>query len=415
MWKTFALIVTGFGLLLALPAAAEEKPGSGRQAPDNPRPKLLQFKGVLRHEQGARTRDPEIPFDYWKLEAAGTTYYLDLRGPELPVARMLVGRPVVVIGSLDLASPTVHVTSLRADEFVQETVNVEVRGRLVSIREDPRHYKPLEYYQGPPLVEGRLAPPERGWIVGWRIFLGKKSYELDFGSPDHKRTVELLELAEKLDGHGVVVTGTQVGDVIHVTGLKADEGAYHQTVGVKIQGVLRCMLEPPSHDWSVTAGGKRYRLQFPSNDSDLHVPFQLRAERLAGKTVVVTGTLKDGVVTVTGLWAAEPGEPGVGPVEKKMIDGVWDSNWGPVTIRCGVEDSEWVPITGSWVQGPGRIGVITSGTFDPVNGVLEFAFDEPWHNQSGTAELRLSADGKTLRGTWKFTRGGGGTWTMTRL
>lgn len=59
-------------------------------------------------------------------------------------------------------------------------------------------------------------------------------------------------------------------------------------------------------------------------------------------------------------------------------------------------------------------GVITAGTFDPDTGVLEFTFDEPWHNMSGTARLQMSPDGNRLDGTWTFTSGGSDTWTMWR-
>src|SRR5262249_59720555 len=82
----------------------------------------------------------------------------------------------------------------------------------------------------------RWPPREPGVIVGWRVVLGEKSYELDFGGRDDEHTGELLELARKLDGKGVFVTGTRVGDVIQVTGMKADEGAYRETRTVEIRG-----------------------------------------------------------------------------------------------------------------------------------------------------------------------------------
>jgi hypothetical protein len=95
------------------------------------------------------------------------------------------------------------------------------------------------------------------------------------------------------------------------------------------------------------------------------------------------------------------------------ITGKWSSNWGPVKIQCGTRDESGVyPVTGSWIQGPNMHGEIVSGTFDPKSGVFRFRFDEPWHDQTGTAELKLSEDDSTLFGTWQFKSGGGGGWTM---
>jgi hypothetical protein len=59
-------------------------------------------------------------------------------------------------------------------------------------------------------------------------------------------------------------------------------------------------------------------------------------------------------------------------------------------------------------------GIVTRGTFDPATRVLHFEFDEPWHGESGTATFTMSPDGKTLSGTWTFTTGGGGSWTLER-
>jgi hypothetical protein len=95
------------------------------------------------------------------------------------------------------------------------------------------------------------------------------------------------------------------------------------------------------------------------------------------------------------------------------ITGKWKSNWGPMEIRCGkLNDDGVYPVTGSWVQGPRMFGEIVSGTFDPKSGLFRFRFDEPWHDQKGSAELQRAKDG-SFSGTWKFDRGGGpGVWTM---
>lgn len=95
------------------------------------------------------------------------------------------------------------------------------------------------------------------------------------------------------------------------------------------------------------------------------------------------------------------------------IGGEWISNWGPMSIEARREQGR-ILVTGDWDQGPGMHGKITSGSFDEQTGVLQFHFDEPWHNQTGTAELRMTEDGRALAGTWQFTTGGGGSWTMRR-
>jgi hypothetical protein len=427
MWKTIAPIVTGLSLLLAVPAPATEK-GAPAKGPEGTVVRAVVLKGVLRHVQGELQKDPPMPFEYWQLDAGGKTYYLDLRGKQLlERAEKLVNRPVVVTGLPDPASPTLRVTDLKADEFVNETVHVEIRGRLESYRHALPHLLqpwPIacdtlpRWRPWPPPEEGPFYP-EPAPILSWWVYLGDKYYQLDFGSAG-----ELLERAKQLDHKGVIVTGTRLGEVIRVTSIKADDGTYRETVTVMIQGELSAETHPtkrltyigrptPSVEfvtvWYITVNGKKYQLDFRTGTMPA---FDLN--NLKGRTVVVTGMLKDDVVAVTSLQPAGPWDPGLVPVAAETIDGVWDSNWGPVTIKCGRQGNELVPITGSWVQGPGMEGVIKSGTFDPARRILRFVFDEPWHNQSGTAVLSLSADGKTLSGTWKFTDGGSGSWTMTR-
>jgi hypothetical protein len=153
----------------------------------------------------------------------------------------------------------------------------------------------------------RKPGPIVSWWICLQVIRGEKCYQLNFGG----RT-ELLDLAKELDGKGVVVTGTRVGEVIHVTAMKADEGTYRETLTVEIQGVLRrafvesdawLMCYPPIYGgkvkfpagWEITAAGKTYTLDFSS-----HPELEKLASRLANKTVV-TGTLKDGAVTVTRL------------------------------------------------------------------------------------------------------------------
>src|SRR5262249_25894748 len=232
MWKTFAPIVAGLGLFLALPALAAEKSGSVDcvvRSPEGPILRAVVLKGILRHERVEEPSNFPFPGGYWKVIADGKTYYLDLRGKELlERAENLVNQRVVVTGIPEPASPTIRVTSLKPDEFVKETINVEIRGRLESIRE---WLHLLEEFRERALPR----PPQDRFpiITGWQVYVGDKSYRMDFGS-----RIELQKLAHQLDHKGVIVTGTRVGGVIRVTGLKADEGTYQETVTVEIQGVL---------------------------------------------------------------------------------------------------------------------------------------------------------------------------------
>lgn len=111
--------------------------------------------------------------------------------------------------------------------------------------------------------------------------------------------------------------------------------------------------------------------------------------------------------------AAAPGQPLADADALKRIAGSWETSWGPMTLEARREGGI-VVVTGRWVQGPGMIGAVTRGTFDPETRVFEFDFDEPWHNQTGTATFTMSPDGQRLSGTWTFTAGGGGAWTMER-
>jgi hypothetical protein len=331
MWKTFlASVVTGLALLLAIRAPAAQKVERG-QGTNDIAVRTVVLEGLLRHEKGALTRDPPIPFEYWKLHAGGETYYLDLRGKKLlELAERLVNRPVVVAGIPEPTSPTLRVTGLRADEFVKQTVHVEVRGRLVGVRL-------LEHLDWAPPQPLEPEPWPRPWprprppieldptpIFGWRIAVGATEYALDLGGRS-----ELLERANKLDGKGVVVTGTRSGDVIRVAGMEADEGTYRETVAVEIQGELsstslaelrpreeKCLMPKVGPIvWYVTANGQEHRLDFSNNAMP-----GARLDMLRGRVVVVTGTLKDGVVMVTALRPADPNDQRVPAIPAEKAD-----------------------------------------------------------------------------------------------
>jgi hypothetical protein len=106
--------------------------------------------------------------------------------------------------------------------------------------------------------------------------------------------------------------------------------------------------------------------------------------------------------------------PAGNPSAAASIAGTWNSDFGPVTFAYGtVTAGQPIPITGFWIQAADKRGVIQSGSFDPVSGRVQFSYFQNWNNVTGSAQLQLSADGKTLSGTW-MQPGSSGTWTMTR-
>jgi hypothetical protein len=93
--------------------------------------------------------------------------------------------------------------------------------------------------------------------------------------------------------------------------------------------------------------------------------------------------------------------------------GKWKSNWGLVEFNSN--------LTGRWNQGSGKIGQITSGSYDPKTRKLVFQYYQSWNDMNGTATLTLSEDGNRFSGTWTQQRGsnrpgsgGSGGWTMVR-
>jgi hypothetical protein len=94
------------------------------------------------------------------------------------------------------------------------------------------------------------------------------------------------------------------------------------------------------------------------------------------------------------------------------LSGVWNSEWGPVTLRHGAPQMDGSTIvSGSWVQGPGQVGLIQQGRV--VGNVMMFKYSMPWVATTGSAKLTLSPDRRRLSGVWTQ-KGGSGTWTLTR-
>jgi hypothetical protein len=165
---------------------------------------------------------------------------------------------------------------------VQETVEVEIVGDLFA--------KVLMTGWAQDEVCGRPTP-----VWNYAVSADGKRYRLDFGS----RT-ELATLAQTLDGRRVRIAGTLSGEVVSVTGLKEDgTTSVKKTIKVQITGLLRYVesddLLHSVRRWETQAEGKTYRLEFGS------IGLFLGADELRNQAVVLTGTLKDGVVTVDGL------------------------------------------------------------------------------------------------------------------
>jgi len=123
---------------------------------------------------------------------------------------------------------------------------------------------------------------------------------------------DITDLANKLVGKTVIVTGTLENGVVHLTSLKADDEYVKETTELEVRGRLEEVIaylkdigfpnSPPdmiSLGWNVVVDGKAYTVTF--NGPELLT----LAKYLNGKTVVLTGELKDDIITVKTLKAAE--------------------------------------------------------------------------------------------------------------
>jgi hypothetical protein len=165
-------------------------------------------------------------------------------------------------------------------DYLKKTVHVEIKGKLSHVQLDmvvpvePRH--PFDF---------------------WQIIAGGKTYRLDFLGGKH-----FFDLANKLEGKAVIVTGTLDGGVVRLSEMKADEDYVKWTTAVEVRGRLQSVplrCGPGSKAWSVVVDGKTYSLDFATPE------LQKLAEPLDGKTAVITGDLKNDVITVKTLNAAE--------------------------------------------------------------------------------------------------------------
>jgi hypothetical protein len=273
MWKTIALLLGGINLLLAMPAPAEQAQAV-KYAGDS---RVVQVKGELYHVRGDAKSDPAMPFEYWELLADGKTFYLVLRGDELlATAGQLVGQTVVATGVLATSSPSIRVTSLQADAYI----NVEIRGRLgLRVRELPNWLDP-ELYQKADILARRCRDE-------WTVTADGKIYPLAFDDP------ALLKQAEKLNSKAVIVTGTPSDFALHVKSLIADESdCPKEKIITEGKGQVKHMiggnpLREAYECWGLTINGQTYELDFGGlkDVADL-------AKDLDGKVVVLTGVLE---------------------------------------------------------------------------------------------------------------------------
>jgi choice-of-anchor C domain-containing protein len=110
----------------------------------------------------------------------------------------------------------------------------------------------------------------------------------------------------------------------------------------------------------------------------------------------------------------------IAPAATSAIDGLWQSNYGPVTFFTRPGTGGKRSVTGFWLQegldacatAVGCRGEIASGEFDPASGRITFAYLQPWNQVRGTADL-------LVRGPTQISGGfsqpnGSGTWTMQR-
>src|ERR1700722_17330146 len=85
---------------------------------------------------------------------------------------------------------------------------------------------------------------------------------------------------------------------------------------------------------------------------------------------------------------------------KAEIAGSWDSDRGFVFLKTEpIAGKNHLAVTGTYHPGPDQKGVVTSGTYDPATGVLEFSFEESWRKPAkGSARLTIAPNGKHFKG-----------------
>jgi hypothetical protein len=165
-------------------------------------------------------------------------------------------------------------------DYLKKTVRVEIKGKLSHVRRkndgsDPRDIAFIDY---------------------WQVSAGGKAYQLDFRGGKH-----FFDLAGKLEGKPVIVTGTLDGALVRLTEMKADQDYVKETIEVEVRGRLQSVplrCGPGSKAWSVVVDSKTYSLDFAAPE------LRKLADSLDGKTAIITGVFQDAVITVKTLNAA---------------------------------------------------------------------------------------------------------------
>jgi hypothetical protein len=225
MSKWTTLVWTGLACCLAVPALSLAGGADGRDMGCLPPPLVqdyvkktvrVEIKGQLKHivirepiEWPLERRDGKYPMpkiffmDSWQVSAGDKTYTVDFgeRKDVTDLANKLDGKTVIVNGTLD--NGTVHVTGLKADEeYVKQTTEVELRGRLKGVR---LKFRDIGFPEPNDVVD----------FLAWNVTVGDKTYSLNFATP------ELEKLAEALDGQAILLTGELSNDTITVKTLTA--------------------------------------------------------------------------------------------------------------------------------------------------------------------------------------------------
>jgi hypothetical protein len=95
------------------------------------------------------------------------------------------------------------------------------------------------------------------------------------------------------------------------------------------------------------------------------------------------------------------------------ISGVWNSAWGPTDMHLKPNGDGTYAVTGSWNQGPGHVGKITGGTWNPTARTLSISYYTPWDKTSGHGDFTMHPNNLELNGTWGQ-KNAHGTWHLAR-
>lgn len=100
-----------------------------------------------------------------------------------------------------------------------------------------------------------------------------------------------------------------------------------------------------------------------------------------------------------------------GQVDKRSVDGTWESTYGPITFEHeAITSQKIIPVKGTWVQTADISGEFT-GTYDVAAGMIHADYKTAW--VGGKISWKLSEDGFSLKGEAKD-KSGKSEWNATR-